>query len=120
MDTVTYPDPKTASTVQQFLVPLRVDVSGARDLSVRFDVKATPTVITLDGEGNELNRSMGFQPPNEFLPSLLLGIGKSYVNAKDYSQALSALQQLVDDYPDSSWSAEAGNLRQLCLKKTGR
>jgi TolA-binding protein len=55
----------------------------------------------------EHNRTVGFLPPHELLPSLLLGIGKSYFDREQLKEAEQTFQQLLTAYRRSDSSAEA-------------
>ncbi len=117
MDAVTYPNDKVIEFIQKNMIPLRV-AFDAKPLSTDFDVKWTPTLITLDANGKEHQRSVGFLPPEELIPSLLLGIAKSYFNRERFSEALSNLDQLLADYPKSDAAPEATYLRGVCRYKS--
>ncbi|MEJ2717127.1 MAG: hypothetical protein P8182_08300 [Deltaproteobacteria bacterium] len=117
MDAVTYPDPKTVQFVLESLIPLGVDVSGGRDLALKFQIKYTPTTVLLDDDGKEHYRSVGFEPPQEYIPSLMLGIGKSYFDNNRFNKALSVFRRLLAEYPSSKAASTAAGLRDACLKK---
>ncbi len=117
MDAVTYPNDKVIEFTQKHLIPLRV-AFDAKPLSTDFDVKWTPTLITLDANGKEHQRTVGFLPPEELIPSLLLGIAKSYFNQEKFSEALSNLDKLLADYPKSDAAPEAIYLRGVCRYKS--
>ena len=117
MDTVTYPNDKVIEFIQKHLIPLRV-AFDAKPLAADFDVKWTPTLITLDANGKEHQRTVGFLPPEELIPSLLLGIAKSYFNRERFSEALSNLDKLLADYPKSDAAPEAIYLRGVCRYKS--
>jgi len=117
MDTVTYPDAATVEVIADNLIAMRVQVSSEPVLANRFMVQYTPTVVVLDGEGVERQRTVGFLPPAEFIPSLLLGIGKSHYFNNRFKLANQALGQLLESYPDGRWSYEASNLKRAGDKR---
>ncbi len=117
MDTVTYPDASTVEVIDQNLIAMRVQIGSNPVLANRFKVQYTPTVIVLDGDGVERQRTVGFLPPEEFVPSLLLGIGKSHYFNDRFKQASEALRQLLENYADSRWSYEASNLKRAGDKR---
>lgn len=51
-------DPAVVDATEQF-VPLRVDVSRCGDDARRLDVRGAPTILILDGQGNEMLRLSG-------------------------------------------------------------
>ena len=77
MDAVTYPDSGVISFISDNLIPLRV-ASDAKPLSDDFNVKWTPTLITLSPDGKEHHRTLGFLEPKDLIASLLLGKGKYF------------------------------------------
>lgn len=113
MDAVTYPDERVVEFVQKNLIPLRV-AFDSQPLATQFNLKWTPTLITLDPDGKEHQRTVGFLPPEELIPSLLLGIAKSYFNRERFGEALSTLDKIVTDYSQSDSVPEAIYLRGVC------
>lgn len=117
MAAVTYPNDKVVRFVNEKMIPLQVRFD-ALPISADFNVKWTPTIITLDSDGNEHHRTVGFLAPEELIPSLLLGIAKAYFDADIFDAALVNLNNLLSDYPGSDSSAEAIYLRGVCLYKS--
>ncbi len=110
MDAVTYPDDKVSQFINANLIPLRVK-SDSMPLSKDFNVTWTPTLITLDQEGKEHYRTVGFIPPSELIPSLLLGIAKVQFETKALDKCLETLEELISGYPKSRAAPEAVFLR---------
>ena len=75
MGAVTYPNDKVVKFVDYNFVPVQIEVSNTA-LMGQFKVNWTPTIIVLDAEGNEINRVVGFLPPEEFIPSFMVAKGK--------------------------------------------
>ncbi|MDQ7785372.1 MAG: hypothetical protein RDU20_20985 [Desulfomonilaceae bacterium] len=117
MDAVTYPDASTIEVIEQHLIPVRVQITSEPALAGKFKVRYTPTVIVLDGDGSERQRTVGFLPPAEFIPALLLGIGKSLYFGNRFKQASRVLDRLLVNYPDSRWASEASNLKRAGDKR---
>jgi hypothetical protein len=117
MDTVTYPDSNVARFIEENLVPLRVRFDDP--LAEEFGLSWTPTLVTLDPQGKEHQRTVGFLPPEELIPSLMLGIAKSHFEREDYDDALSTLQAILTSYPGSGAAPEAVFLQGVAgYKKT--
>ena len=72
MDAVTYPDTKVAAFINSSLIPLRI-ASDSQPLATDFNITWTPTLITLDVNGKEHHRTVGFLPPEELIASLCWG-----------------------------------------------
>lgn len=117
MDTVSYPDKKVSEFINNSLIPLRVR-SDAQPISTDFNLKWTPTLIVLDTEGKEHHRTVGFLPPEELIPSLLLGIARIHFDLNEFKEALSDLKKILSDFPESSSAPEAVYLKGVCLFKS--
>jgi thioredoxin-related protein len=118
MDTVTYPDPATVQLFHDYLVAVRAQVHSEPVLAQRFGVQYTPTVVILDEDGVEHHRSVGFLPPKELIPSILMAIGKAHYERRRFKKAATVLGRLVSTYPQSSVVPEASNLKRAAEKQT--
>ena len=98
MDAVTYPDARVGDFIGKKMVPLQVAYNH-QPLSTDFNVKWTPTLVTLDAEGKEHHRTVGFLAPEELIPSLLLGIAKVHFDLEQFDPALANLETLLAEYP---------------------
>ncbi len=116
MDAVTYPEEKVGNFLRDRVIPVRVAYDH-KPLAEDFNVKWTPTIITLDEEGKESHRTVGFLSPEELIPALLLGIGKSNFERGDFAKAISVLDELLNEYPKSDSAPEAVYLRGVALYK---
>ena len=116
MAAVTYPDDKVISFINEKMIPLQVSFD-AQPIAIDFNVKWTPTIITLDSNGREHHRTVGFLAPEELIPSLLLGIAKVYFDADQFDSALTILNKLISEYPESNSTSEAIFLRGVSLYK---
>jgi hypothetical protein len=110
MDAVTYPNEKVIEFFSKKIVGLRAPFDS-KPLSTDFSVKWTPTLVVTDWDGKEHNRTVGFLPPEELIPSLLLGMAKCDFDADRFRQAIALLDALLADYPWSSAAPEAVFLR---------
>ena len=117
MDAVTYPDDKVISFINENMIPLRVPFD-TQPFSTDFNIKWTPSLTTLDPDGKEHHRTVGFLAPQELIPSLLLGIGKSYFETDRFDEALASLDKLLGEYPKSDAAPEAVYLRGVCRYKS--
>ena len=110
MGAVTYPDSRVAEFINGRMVPVQM-LYDAQPFASTYTVKWTPTMIVLDGEGKEHHRIVGFLPPDEFLPALLLGIGKTAFDADELDKAMADLDKIITAYPRSAAAPEAMYLR---------
>lgn len=74
-------------------------------------------MIVLDLNGNEIQRTIGFFEPDEFIASMHLGIAKTRLNGAEYDTALVHLKNLLEHFPNSSAVAEAIYFRGVTLYK---
>jgi len=106
MDAVAYIDPAVAQFVNDTFVPVRIPAADP-ELGPRYKVKWTPTMLLLDADGNEQYRTLGFYPPEELIPSLLLGMGKVKFNVPDRPGACDCFGKINAEFPKSSLAPEA-------------
>jgi hypothetical protein len=116
MDAVTYPDERVIDFFQTNMIPLRI-AFDSEPLATQFNLKWTPTLIILDTQGKEHQRIVGFLPPEELIPSLLLGIAKIHFNQERLGEALATLGKIISDHPKSGSAPEAIYLRGVCAFK---
>jgi hypothetical protein len=117
MGAVTFPDAKVIAFIKQNLIPVRLP-HDHKPLAEQFQVKWTPALVTLDTEGKEHHRTVGFLPPEELIPSLLLGKAKIDFDHEDFAKALVSLEALLKDYAKSGAAPEAIFLRGVCGYKS--
>jgi hypothetical protein len=117
MDAVTYPDAGVRDFIENNLIPLKVPYNH-QPLAVDFNVKWTPTLVTLDAGGKEHHRTVGFLAPEEFVPSLLLGIAKIHFDLEQFDPALAGLEALLAEHSKSAAAPEAIYLRGVARYKS--
>ncbi len=105
MGAVTYPDKKVEDFINEKMVPLQVLADNP--LADEFKVKWTPTIVVLDYQGREHHRTVGFFPPDDFIPNLLLGMGKIDFDADRFDGAILYFDNLLAEYPKSNSAPEA-------------
>ncbi|MBI5571826.1 MAG: thioredoxin family protein [Desulfomonile tiedjei] len=98
------------------MIAHREDITGRSALAAQFRVEATPTIVILDGDGIEHHRIVGFLPPEEFIPSLMLGIAKGDYAHRAFNRSLVMLDLILSSYPYSRPAPEARTLKQNCLQ----
>jgi len=117
MGAVTFPDTKVIAYISEKVIPIRLP-HDHKPLAEQFQIKWTPALVTLDAEGKEHHRTVGFLAPDEFIPSLLLGKAKIDFDHEDFAKALVTLEDLLKDYPKSAAAPEAIFLRGVCGYKS--
>jgi hypothetical protein len=113
MGAVTFPDAKVITFINQSVIPVRLPYDH-KPLAEQFQIKWTPALVTLDSEGTEHHRTVGFLSPEELIPSLLLGRAKIDFDHEDFAKAMLTLEDLLRDYPKSAAAPEAIFLRGVC------
>jgi hypothetical protein len=117
MGTVTYPDSRVAEFIDDRMTPVQL-LFDAEPYASKYNVKWTPTIMVLDEDGKEHHRIVGFLPPDDFIPGLLLGIAKMNFDRDELNQALSDLDTIIRSYPASSAAPEATYLRGVVQFKS--
>lgn len=118
MDAVTYPDTRTVGVVSEHFVAVRANLSSEQALAGEFRVQYTPTVIVLNQDRQEQNRSVGFLPPEEFIPFLLLSVGKNHLSSFRYRKAVQAANRILTEYSGSRWARDAEGLKNAAVMRS--
>jgi hypothetical protein len=117
MGAVTYPDAKVAEFIHSRMIPIQV-LFDAQPYATNFNVKWTPTMITLDENGKEHHRVVGFLSPDQFIPAMLLGISKVNFDLERFAEALADLEKVITEFPESKATPEAIFLRGVAGYKS--
>ena len=70
MDEVTYASPQVKEKLTQNYVLLKVDVDKNPEISQKYQAYSLPTIVILDSNGNEINRIIGYQSPEQLLAQI--------------------------------------------------
>ncbi|BDZ72195.1 thioredoxin family protein [Methanobacterium petrolearium] len=70
MDEETYTDPQVEEKLTQNYVLVKVNVDDNPDLSSQYQAYSLPTMVILDSDGNEINRIIGYQTPEQLLDQI--------------------------------------------------
>jgi tetratricopeptide (TPR) repeat protein len=116
MDTVTYPNENVITFVEDYYIPLQIPFD-AKPLSTDFNIKWTPTLITLGSDKKEHHRTVGFLNPDAFIANALLGIGKYHFDCDRYPEALTFFEEIISAHPQSDSVAESIFLRGVSSYK---
>lgn len=116
MDAVTYPDETTARFIAQNFIPVRLQYNQ-QPYAKDFNIKWTPTLITLDNGGEEHHRTVGFLGPSDFIASQTLGIGKYHFDLEHFDKALEMFERVISNFPKSECAAEAVYLKGVATYK---
>jgi thioredoxin-related protein len=117
MEKITFPDPKVKKFINENLIPVRVRYDD-KPMAAIFNIHWTPTFLMLDSDEMEHHRIVGFLPPEEFIPAMMLGIDKMYFDTDRFDSAIENIDKLLSDYPKSNSAPEAVYLRGVSMFKT--
>ena len=106
MDAVSYPHDGVVGFIQDHLVPLRLEHDD-KQFSRDYNIIWTPTLLVLDQDGLEYQRTIGFLSPDELLPNMMLGVAKVYFNTGNFAAAKMHLDMIEKQYPQSDSAPEA-------------
>lgn len=98
------------------VIPVRIPSSDP--LAEEYKIKWTPALITADWDAEEHHRTVGFLPPEELIPTILLGVAKLYFDKEVFDKALSSITKLLKEYPASDACPEAIFMRGVCGYKS--
>jgi TolA-binding protein len=116
MGAVTYPDLKVVEFINDALIPIQFQSDS--DVAEDFTVRWTPTLVVLDTTGKEHSRTIGYIAPEEFIPTMLLGVAKMHFDLRKFDQAVLALEKIINLYPWSFVAPEAVYFHGVCGYKT--
>ena len=108
----TYPNKDVAALLTKSFVSIKVDAEKGNgpDLKKQYDVNGFPTLLIVDAMGEELDRIVGYRPPEKFIAELKPVLeGKSFAtlkkrvteNPSDFEAAFLLAKKFQDrgDYP---------------------
>lgn len=67
LDRTTWKDENVISTLKNKAVAVKVDVDENSELAAKYSIHSLPTVIFVDGNGNEVSRFIGYRDAEGFL-----------------------------------------------------
>ncbi|KJS01327.1 MAG: hypothetical protein VR65_09250 [Desulfobulbaceae bacterium BRH_c16a] len=106
MDAVTYPAIEVVEFVMEHLIPLKINLTE-KPFYENSRVLWTPTILILDYDGSELQRTVGYLAPDEFIPMLHLGKAKLRLSHEEFDGAEVHFNRLLERYPESDAVPEA-------------
>ena len=111
MGAVTYPSPEVQELLGARFVPLQVDETdpgpAGRELIRRHRLLWTPGLLFLDARGAEIDRTVGFLPPEDFLARGWFVLGKVAYLRRRYEEAEADFREAHRRGRDSELGPEA-------------
>src|SRR5574337_1719111 len=96
---ITFMDTEVADFVNGNFSPVSLLVTEAQDLTARYGIEWTPTFILANGYGAELERWVGYLPPEDFITQLHLSLGLAEFHRQRFGNAEDAFEWIVDNRP---------------------
>lgn len=106
MNSVTYSSDGVISFMNNHLICLKIDVN-MKEVYEKYNTIWTPAFIILDFQGHQIQQTIGFLDPEQFISLMLLGKAKVHMSVGEYDAANVSLKRLMEGYPESSVLAEA-------------
>jgi len=70
LDQTTWKDKSVILTLRDKAVAVKIDVDKRSELAAKYSIHSLPTVIFVDGNGNEVSRFIGYRDAEEFLKEI--------------------------------------------------
>ncbi|MBI4800517.1 MAG: hypothetical protein HY794_17650 [Desulfarculus sp.] len=119
MGAVTYPTPAVADFLNSEMVPLKLTPKSEPQASA-FWVRWTPALFVLDPQGNPHHGMIGFVPPAELVPHLLLGQALARFAHHRFDDALASLERLLEGHPQAFAAPQAVYFRAICRYRASK
>lgn len=117
---ITFKDPEVVELLHRGYAPVAYQVTEAQDMTARYKVEWTPTFVMADEFGRELERWVGYLPPEDFIAQLQLSRGLAEFHRDRLKEAESAFEWIIDNKPDSEVAPEARYYMGVAMyKETG-
>jgi hypothetical protein len=108
MGAVTYPNQEVAKFVDLNFIPVQIETSEQnKALMEKYGVSWTPSLFVLDADGKVHYSTVGFIPPEEFIPTFLVGKARWYFDTEQLAEARATLEEMLTRCPHPSAAAEA-------------
>lgn len=86
---------------------VRLNPRVAHEVTRRFSILWTPTLVFQHFRGARLRESIGYLPPRELLGELKLARGQFAMRSARHPEAAERFQETVDRLPDTAAAPEA-------------
>ncbi len=106
MKAVTYANRDVATFIDSYLVPLRYDTTEVPE-NPDYHYIWTPTMVILNPQGRELQRTIGFLNPEDFLAVMHLGLAKVRLDTGKWDTAIIPIKSLLETFYHNNYVPEA-------------
>ncbi len=72
LDAKTYSDARVSEFIQASIIPYKIDAEKGEGVEIakKYEVRGYPTILLIASDGEEIDRIVGYAPPEEFLQKL--------------------------------------------------
>lgn len=106
MKEVTYASRDVANFINTYLTPLRFD-TGKELVNPDYHHIWTPTLLVLNPQGQEIQRTIGFLNPDDFIAVMHLGLAKVRLDTGKYDTAIIPIKSVLETFYDNNYVPEA-------------
>lgn len=93
--------------VHEHFIPVKINVREQPKIARQFNILWTPTLVMLDRQEFRLRQSVGFLPPDELIPELLMALAMNQIRIGSPQNAAVILEELQADYQEAKLIPEA-------------
>lgn len=104
---MTYPDIQVSEIINNYFVPVQVDIEKGDKLADRYQALWTPNVNVVNHREKPVYQAIGWLPPSEFAAMLHVGRGHFFLSRKKFSEAASIFDEVADKFPRSVYAPQA-------------
>lgn len=110
MDTVTYPNEQVAQYLGEHFLSARFNMAepeAIKALVRDYRPQWTPTFIFLDHHKIEVRRVVGYLPPGEFVPELIMARANAALLNGKAADAFALFRTVAEQHPEANVAPEA-------------
>jgi len=95
---VTYPDLCVTASLNEYYIPVQVNVDKDKEMVKKFGVVWTPNINVLDASENLFYHIEGWLPPSEYTAMLMVAHGQYFLRQKRYEKAKEVFQKVWKNF----------------------
>ncbi len=103
----TMADTKVIKLMERDFSPVMVNMKESRDVVKSHHVDWAPAFVVCDETGAELERWVGYLPPEDFRAQAILSKGLAAMHLERHDEAVGLFEELISDFPSSELIPEA-------------
>ena len=107
MGAVTYPDAAVAAVLNDYFVPVRINIEEAAQIAYKYGAIWTPNLNIIEAKERAVYRIEGWLAPSEFVAMLFLANGHFLFSRKKFEDAATTFGMVAEKFPRSDFAPEA-------------